>query len=159
MTDFDAAQFRELCGRFATGVVIVTTLDSSGAAAGMTANSFTSVSLDPPLISLNIDRTAEFHRAIEAAATFTVNVLGADQEALSRRFAQAPGPERFSGIGYRRTETGRILLTGAIATIDCETFQRFPVGDHTVVIGRVVGGEAHDGRPLLYFRGGYHNLS
>ncbi len=159
MTDLDGAQFRELCGRFATGVVVVTALDPDQSPAGMTANSFASVSLDPPLISFNVDRASDFHRAIATAETFAVNVLGAGQEALSRRFAKTPGPERFEGVGYRRTDTGRIHLAGAIATLDCETFERFPVGDHTVVIGRVVGGEAHDGRPLLYFRGGYRNLA
>ncbi len=153
----DAAQFRELCGRFATGVVVVTTVAEDGTPAGMTANSFTSVSLDPPMVSINVEHASDFHRTIVAAAGFAINVLGQDQEILSRRFA-GPGPDRFAGIGYRRTDRGLIVLTGAVAVIECEMFQRFPIGDHTIVIGRVVGGEVHDGRPLLYFRGGYHTL-
>lgn len=156
-TSVDAAQFRELCGRFATGVVVVTTAYPDGSPAGMTANSLTSVSLEPPLVSVNVEHVADFHQVITAAPGFAINVLGHDQETLSRRFAGS-GPDRFGGVGYRRTDRGLIVLTGAIAAIECEVFQKFAVGDHTVVVGRVVGGEVHDGRPLLYFRGGYHTL-
>jgi flavin reductase (DIM6/NTAB) family NADH-FMN oxidoreductase RutF len=158
MSDVDAAQFRQLCGRFATGVVVVTAVAPDGAPSGMTANSFTSVSLDPPLVSVNIDRATDFHPVITAADGFVVNVLGSDQEATSRRFAGPPG-RRFDGIGYRRTQRGRVILDGVIAAIECERFAAFEVGDHTIVVGRVIGGEVHDGRPLLYFRGGYHALS
>jgi len=157
-TSVDPAQFRELCGRFATGVVVVTAVGSDGSPAAMTANSFTSVSLDPPLVSLNVEHAADFHPVIAAAPGFAINVLAHDQEAISRRFA-SPGPERFAGIGYRWTDRGSIVLAGAVAAIECETFQRLSIGDHTIVVGRVVGGEVHDGRPLLYFRGGYHTLS
>ncbi len=154
----DAAQFRELCGRFATGVVVVTTVGVDEAPTGMTANSFTSVSLEPPLVSINVEHAAEFHAAIATAPRFAINVLGTDQETLSRRFAGL-GNDRFAGIGYRKTERGVIALTGAIAVLECEVVQRVPIGDHTIVVGRVVAGEVHDGRPLLYFRGGYHTLS
>jgi flavin reductase (DIM6/NTAB) family NADH-FMN oxidoreductase RutF len=157
--DVDSAQFRELCGRFATGVVVITATGPDGAPAGMTANSFTSVSLDPPLVSINVDHQADFHAIVADAAHFTINVLSADQESLSRRFAGPAGADRFEGIGYRITDAGRILLTGAVATIECETFQRIAAGDHTIVIGRVASGEANAGRPLLYFRGGYHTLA
>lgn len=153
----DSAAFRALCGRFATGVVIVTA-DDGGTPSAMTANSFTSVSLDPPLVSVNIDHGADFHEVIARATHFTVNVLGQDQESLSRRFA-GPSVDPFQGVGYRRTDRGHLVLAGAIATIECEVLQRVAVGDHSIVVGRVVGGEAHDGRPLLYFRGGYHTLS
>lgn len=153
----DSAAFRALCGRFATGVVIVTT-DDGGTPSAMTANSFTSVSLDPPLVSVNIDHGAEFHQVIARATSFTINVLGQDQESLSRRFA-GPNVDPFQGVGYRRTDRGHVALAGVIAAIECEVFHRFEVGDHSIVVGRVVGGEAHDGRPLLYFRGGYHTLS
>ncbi|MFN0178475.1 MAG: flavin reductase family protein [Gemmatimonadales bacterium] len=154
----DSATFRALCGRFATGVVVVTAADANDQPVGMTANSFTSVSLDPPLVSVNVDRQAEFHPVILGAGGFAINVLGHDQESLSRRFAN-PRSDRFEGVGYRRTERGLLALSGAITTIECEIFDRIPVGDHTIVVGRVVGGEARDGRPLLYFRGGYHILA
>lgn len=154
------AEFRELCGRFATGVAIVTAFDTDGAPAGMTANSFASLSLAPPLISINVDHSADFHRTIGVAPGFVVNMLAHDQEALSRRFAGgAQGPDRFSGIGYRRTERGGAVLDGGIGFIECEVAERMPTGDHTLIIGRVIGGETQEGRPLLYFRGGYHSLS
>ncbi len=154
------AEFRELCGRFATGVTIVTAIEPDGSPAGMTANSFASLSLAPPLISINVDHTADFHRTIVVAPAFVVNMLAHDQEALSRRFAGgAPSPDRFAGIGYRRTERGGAVLSGGIGFIECEVFKTMAAGDHTLVIGRVVGGETHDGRPLVYFRGGYHSLS
>lgn len=157
MSDVDAAQFRQLCGRFATGVVVITATAADGSPAGMTANSFTSVSLDPPLVSVNVDRGADFHAVILAARGFVINVLAADQEATSRRFA-GPARHRFDGIGYRETGDGWILLEGVIASIHCDRFAIYDVGDHSIVVGRVVGGEVHDGRPLLYFRGGYHGL-
>ncbi|MEZ4586281.1 MAG: flavin reductase family protein [Gemmatimonadales bacterium] len=153
-----SARFRQLCGRFATGVVVITTSDAGGEPAGMTANSFTSVSLDPPLISVNIDRAADFHGAIVAASTFVINVLESQQEEVSRRFA-GPATQRFDGIGYRQTGEGAIVLDGVVAAIECELETSFDVGDHTIVVGRVVGGMTHDARPLLYFRGGYHTLS
>ncbi|MBM4188374.1 MAG: flavin reductase family protein [Gemmatimonadetes bacterium] len=153
----DAAQFRELCGRFATGVVVVTASPASGAPAGMTANSFASVSLEPPLVSVNVDRGSEFHAVIERAASFAINVLSQDQEWISRRFA-ASASNRFDGVGYRRSERGSIVLAGVVAVIECETLERIPVGDHTIVIGRVVGGDTHDLAPLLYYRGGYRTL-
>lgn len=158
MSDVDSAQFRQLCGRFATGVVVVTAVAPDGSPCGMTANSFTSVSLEPPLVSVNIDHGSDFHAAVLQADAFVINVLETSQEALSRRFA-GPARQRFDGVGYRRTEGGRIVLDGVIAAIECERHALFEAGDHTVVIGRVVGGSVHDGRPLLYFRGGYHYLA
>ncbi len=153
----DPSRFRQLCGRFATGVVVITA-DDGDRPAGMTANSFASVSLDPPLISVNVDRSSDFHPVILAAPRFTINVLAADQEALSRRFAGTDASERFTGIGYHRSQAGGIMLTGVVGTIECLRQDGFEVGDHTIVVGRVVGGESLDGRPLLYYRGGYHTL-
>ena len=153
----DPSRFRQLCGRFATGVVVITA-DDGARPAGMTANSFTSVSLDPPLISVNVDRSSDFHPVILAAPRFTVNVLAADQEAMSRRFAAHDAPDRFAGIGYHRSQAGGIVLAGILGTIECLRQEVFQVGDHTIVVGRVVGGESLDGRPLLYYRGGYHTL-
>ena len=158
MSEVDAAQFRHLCGRFATGVVVVTAVRADGSPAGMTANSFTSVSLEPPLVSVNVDSAADFHGVVIAARGFVINILDSSQEALSRRFAAASA-HQFDGVGYRRTEWGGIVLDGVIAAIDCKTERLIDVGDHTIVVGRVAGGETHEGRPLLYFRGGYHTLS
>ena len=154
----DSAQFRELCGRFVTGVVVVTASGGEGSPAGMTANSFASVSLDPPLISINIDRATDFHAVITKAAAFAISVLSSDQEAVSRRFASTE-PDKFAGVGYHTTDHGLIVLNGVIASIECETVHRFDAGDHTIVVGRVIGGEVHAGRPLLYVRGGYGALA
>jgi flavin reductase (DIM6/NTAB) family NADH-FMN oxidoreductase RutF len=158
MPNIDSARFRQLCGRFATGVVVITAVDPKGEPAGMTANSFASVSLEPPLVSINIDRATDFHAVILTVDRFTVNILGNDQEDISRRFAGA-ADARFDGVGYRRTRDGRIVLEGTIAALECERHALFDAGDHTIVVGRVVGGKAHDGHPLLYYRGGYHMLS
>ncbi len=158
--NLEPAEFRELCGRFATGVVIVTATAPDGAPAGMTANSFASVSLAPPLISINVDQSADFHRVIATARAFVITVLGHDQEALSRRFAGgAPAPDRLAGVGYHRTDRGGIVLTGGIGFLECDVEQVVGAGDHSIVIGRVIGGLTQEGRPLLYFRGGYHSLS
>jgi flavin reductase (DIM6/NTAB) family NADH-FMN oxidoreductase RutF len=154
MPDVDSAQFRQLLGRFATGVVIVTTCDPADRPIGMTANSLASVSLEPPLVSLSIDRAAQLHDAILRAPAFAVNVLSAEQEALSRRFA-GPHTDRFDGVGYTLNDRGLVLLEGTLAHIECERHADFPGGDHTIVVGRVVGGATYDRRPLLYYRGGY----
>jgi flavin reductase (DIM6/NTAB) family NADH-FMN oxidoreductase RutF len=157
VTDVDSAQFRQLLGRFATGVAVVTTTDAEGAPAGMTANSLASVSLSPPLVSLCIEREAHLHASILRASAFVINVLSSSQEALSRRFA-GPHPNRFDGIGYTLNDRGLVVLDGTLAHIECERYADYPGGDHTIVVGRVIGGSTCDGRPLLYYRGGYAAL-
>lgn len=152
--DVDPAQFRQLCGHFATGVVIVTAPGADGTPAGMTANSFTSVSLLPPLVSINVDHAADFHPVMLRAEGYVFNVLESAQEALSRRFAGNVA-QRFDGVGYHVDDRGFILLDGVVATIACVPHTRFEAGDHTVFIGRVIGGSVAPGRPLLYYRGGY----
>ncbi len=153
--DIDAAQFRQLCGHFATGVVVITATGPDGAPAGMTANSFASVSLHPPLVSVNVDHAADFYPVMAGAEGYVFNILESHQEALSRRFA-SDLPRRFEGVGYRLDERGFVLLDGAMARILCVPFQRFEAGDHTIFVGRVVGGSVSPGgKPLLYYRGGY----
>src|SRR5438309_8967407 len=157
MPALDSAHCRQLCGRFATGVVVITAMGPDGAPEGMTANSFASVSLEPPLISINVARGADMHAILSAAPEFVVNVLQSDQEALSRRFAERSGP-RFDGVGFHRSERGGILLDGVIAYIECLRMAHFDAGDHTIFVGQVIGGRVHEGRPLLYYRGGYLTL-
>ncbi|HEV8613558.1 MAG TPA: flavin reductase family protein, partial [Gemmatimonadales bacterium] len=141
-------------GHFATGVVIITAAGQDGAPAGMTANSFASVSLTPPLVSVNVDHAAEFHPAMLQAEGYVFNVLESGQEALSRRFAGNVA-QRFDGVGYHVDDRGFILLDGVVAAIACVPHTSFETGDHTVFIGRVIGGSVAPGRPLLYYRGGY----
>jgi flavin reductase (DIM6/NTAB) family NADH-FMN oxidoreductase RutF len=153
----DAAQFRQLLGRFATGVTILTITAPDGRLLGMTANSLSSVSLYPPLISVCVDREAEMHNAILAVDQFVVNVLSSGQETLARRFADKH-EDRFEGIGYHINPDGLILLGGVLAHVECQRVAHYPGGDHTIVIGRVMGGSTSKGRPLLYYRGGYAAL-
>ena len=152
--DVDPAQFRQLCGHFATGVVIITATAPDGSPAGMTANSFASVSLAPPLISVNVDHAADMHAVLRHAKQFSINILNSGQEALSRRFAGNTSG-RFDGIGYRIEDRGFVLLDGALAVLTCASHASFEAGDHTIHVGRVVGGNVAPGRPLLYYRGGY----
>lgn len=155
--EIDPSQFRQLLGRFATGVTILTVATPEGRPLGMTANSLASVSLHPPLISVCVDRAAELHDVIVHAPEFVVNVLASPQEALARRFSDKH-EDRFDGIGYHLSPEGLILLDGALAHVTCERFGEYPGGDHTIVLGRVVGGATNDGRPLLFYRGGYAAL-
>jgi flavin reductase (DIM6/NTAB) family NADH-FMN oxidoreductase RutF len=153
----DPSEFRQLLGRFATGVTILTVATPEGRPLGMTANSVASVSLHPPLVSVCVDREAEMHEAVLRVREFVVNVLSSHQEALARRFADKH-EDRFEGIGYHLSPDGLILLDGVLAHIECERFAEYPGGDHTIVLGRVTGGTTADGRPLLYYRGGYAAL-
>lgn len=154
----DQALFRQLLGRFATGVTVITARDGEGRAHGMTANSLSSVSLEPPLVLLCIDHEASMHDLLLQAPQFAVNVLSSSQETLSRRFAQEH-EERFEGVGYQESPRGLVLLDGALAHIECERVATHEAGDHTILIGRVVAGGTADGRPLCYFRGGYASLA
>jgi 3-hydroxy-9,10-secoandrosta-1,3,5(10)-triene-9,17-dione monooxygenase reductase component len=156
--DLDPAEFRQLLGRFATGVTVVTVLLPDGRPAGMTANSLSSVSLSPPLLSLCIDHAAELYAPLLAAPAFIVNILEASQESLSRRFA-AKEVDRFDGIGYHPSPRGQPVLDGALAWIECVPHARCEAGDHTILIGRLLGGGTTDGAPLIYFRGGYAGLT
>lgn len=151
----DPYHFRDLCGRFATGVTVVTCFADDGTPVGMTVNSFASVSLEPPLVSIAIDHQASVFAALERAPRWTVNILEAGQEALSRRFSEfAAG--RFDGVGWHRSDSGDLLLDGTLAQLTCLRREAFSVGDHSIVIGEVIAGvSAHHGAPLLFYRGGY----
>jgi flavin reductase (DIM6/NTAB) family NADH-FMN oxidoreductase RutF len=124
---------------------------------GMTANSVASVSLNPPLISVCVDHEADMHGAILHVEQFVVNVLSSSQETLARRFADEH-EDRFDGVGYHLSPDGLVLLGGALAHIECQRYADYPGGDHTIVVGRVIGGTTSKGRPLLYYRGGYAAL-
>ena len=157
MHGVDPAQFRQLLGRFATGVTVVTTRDPQGRPIGMTASSVASVSLDPPLLLVSVSQEHDMHPALKVAPRFVLNVLAADQEEISRRFA-AEHPDRFDGIGYHETRQGIPVLDGVLASIECEKQAEAPGGDHTVFFGLVTGGSVTDRSPLLYYRGGYAGL-
>jgi len=153
-TPVDADQFRQLLGRFATGVTVVTVRSASGAPLGMTASSLASVSLDPPLVLVSVDRANDMHDALKTAPHFAINILTADQEILSRRFASTD-PNRFDGVGYREGRNGLPLLNDVVAHIECAMHGAVPGGDHTVYFGLVTGGDVTEARPLIYYRSGY----
>jgi flavin reductase (DIM6/NTAB) family NADH-FMN oxidoreductase RutF len=154
----DPDSFRSVLGRFASGITVVTTRDTEGRDVGMTVSAFASVSLDPPLICICIERRASMFRALCGAETFGVSILASDQEALSRRFSAMESSHRFDGIGYERGESGVLLLDEALAHIECRRVAQHEAGDHTIFIGEVERADARDARPLLYYRGGYAQL-
>src|SRR5437660_754066 len=153
MHGVDPSQFRQLLGRFATGVTVVTTRERSGKPIGMTASSVASVSLDPPLVLVSVARDNDMHPALKAAEHFVLNVLAADQEAISRRFAEEH-PNRFDGIGYRETLQGMPVLEGVLASIECEKHGEAPGGESAGVIGPVHRGKGAGRGAAALFRGG-----
>lgn len=154
---FDTASFRALLGRFATGVTVVTTRDADGIDHGMTVSALCSLSLDPPLVLICIERTASMHDVLLGSSEFVVNILSEDQEPIARRFAEQL-EDRFEGVGYARGVTGPAVLSDALAHIECTLVDRHPGGDHTICIGEVIAGVARSDRPLLYYRGGYTQM-
>lgn len=154
----DPDTFRSVLGRFASGVTVVTARDANGRDVGMTVSAFCSVSLVPPLVLICIDHTASSHAPLLDTSHFAVNILSADQEAISRRFASIDDAMRFDGVGYSRGASGAALLDDSLAHIECRRVAEYPAGDHTVVIGEVEAAVAHSASPLLYYRGGYAQL-
>lgn len=152
-----ADEFRRACGRFATGVSVATVIDPQGTPHGLTVNSFSSVSLDPPLILICLGHVVSVIDAFRAAKHFGINVLSADQRELSDRFARK-GYDRFDGLPWDRGATGVPLLPGALAGIECEVHDRVTSGDHDIFIGRMVGVRLTEGNPLIYFASAYREL-
>ena len=155
----DPAHFRRVLGHYPTGVSIVTALDEAGAPLGMVVGSFTSVSMDPPLIAYFAMITSWTYGQIRPSGRFCVNVLAADQEPLCRAFASR-GADKFTGVGWHPAATGSPILDDAVAWIDCETEAIHSAGDHDIVVGRVVDLDVAAPRPsLLFFQGGYGSFS
>jgi len=151
---------RTIMGRFATGVTVVT-MKAGDTLWGMTANAVTSLSLDPPLVLVCVDKTTQTHGFLNEAGSFAMNILAEDQQELSDRFA-TPGPKEFSDLDYIEGETGAPVLAGTLGYVDCRLSEVLAGGDHDIFIGEIVHGEDRvgedgTGRPLLYF-GGYARL-
>lgn len=153
----DRNELRRVMGHFATGVTVITTRSKDGKPYGLTANAFTSVSLDPPLLLVSVDKKAESYPYFEESGVFTVNILADDQESLSRRFAVSGGP-KFEGVAYRAGANGAAILDGALAYIECKLAATYPGGDHTLYLGEVQEAGTVEGKPLLFFRGGYRAI-
>jgi flavin reductase (DIM6/NTAB) family NADH-FMN oxidoreductase RutF len=150
-------EFRAACGRFATGVTIATVLDSKRQPHGLTVSSFTSVSLDPPLISICLGHAVTVIDLFREVNFFGINILADDQQAISQRFARR-GLDRFQGVGWTLGEYGVPLLDGVLAAIECQVDRRITAGDHDILVGRMVATRVRDGAPLLHFSGDYRKL-
>jgi flavin reductase (DIM6/NTAB) family NADH-FMN oxidoreductase RutF len=153
----DLKELRRVMGHFATGVTVVTTKDGADAPFGLTANAFASLSLQPPLVLVCVDKGAHCYACFEGSKCFAVNVLGEAQEELSRRFA-TKGAEKFNGIPWHKGECGVALLDGAIGHIECKVVSSYDGGDHTIYIGEVLSAVGSGDRPLIFFQGKYHRL-
>ncbi len=154
---FDQAKQRKIMGQFATGVTVVTTGGRAGVH-GLTANAVASLSLDPPLVLVAVDKKAHSLEFLKVNRCFAVNILRLEQEATSRRFA-IPGPKDFSGLAILTSATGSPVLADCLAYLDCRVIDILPGGDHEIFVGEIVAGEVHKGRPLLYHAGKYRSLA
>ena len=153
-TEIDGRDLRRAFGNFATGVTIVTTLDADGNPCGFTANSFTSVSIDPPLLLVSIAKAAYGCAVFTASRGFAVNILALDQRELSNRFASA-GADKFDGLKWREEASGSPVIDGVVAWFDCEHFEQVDAGDHIILIGRVLKYAHNTHSPLGFCRGAY----
>ena len=157
----DGDAYRRIIGQFATGVTVVTTAHD-GWLHGMTANALTSVSLDPLLLLVCVDKSAHAHEQLDKAGSFAVNILAAEQEEVSKTFAVSSEPEQgqLRGVPYRLGPHGSPVLEGCLAYVECEVSDRFVGGDHTLFMGAVVGGELlREAAPLLFYQGRYQRLA
>jgi len=157
-----AADFRRALGQFSTGVTVVTVERAADLVHGMTANSFTSVSLAPPLVLICVDHKAKLLPLLQKKRRFGVSILKAEQQAISEYFAtgeQTPEAETRLGIRYHWTKSGIPLLEGTLAQLACHVIASHVGGDHTIFVGEVESGEIHAGEPLLFFRGKYHHIA
>jgi flavin reductase (DIM6/NTAB) family NADH-FMN oxidoreductase RutF len=155
-------EFRLACAQFATGVTVVTAERTPGKVHGMTANSVTSVSLNPLLLLVCVDHRAHLLPMLKEKQRFGVSILKQEQQAISRYFAQteeSAETEAKLGIRYRWTESGVPLLEDALVHIACKVTAAHVAGDHTIFIGQVETTEIFDGDPLVYFRGGYRSIA
>lgn len=150
----DEATFRNALGHFATGVSVVTMRAGSGEASGFTANSFTSVSLDPPLVLVCVDKAISSHPLMGVAPGFLVNILTDQQEELARRFAN-PELDKLAGLPVSEGPFGAPRLEGCLAYIAASRHAHHDGGDHTIFVGEVTGTELDDGLPLLFYKGMY----
>jgi flavin reductase (DIM6/NTAB) family NADH-FMN oxidoreductase RutF len=153
-------EYRQLIGCFPTGVTIIT-MAREGEVRGMTANAITSVSLEPLLLLICVDKRTITHRFLEEAKTFAVNILAEDQEHVSRALASRDSDDarRLMGHPYHPGQTGCPILDDCVAYLECRTTEVFPGGDHSIFIGEVIWGEIlREDPPLIFFRGKYRRL-
>lgn len=156
----DSKHLRQVFGRFCTGVTVVCTRDAAGHPLGITVNSFSSVSLDPPLVLFCITRDSDTLPALQHSRCFSVNILAEAQRDISGRLAKKGGPEKMDGIATRAVATGAPVVADTLGWLDCETHALYEGGDHLIVVGLIKAcavGEAQP--PLLYFQSAYRTLT
>jgi flavin reductase (DIM6/NTAB) family NADH-FMN oxidoreductase RutF len=149
--------FRTVMRRYPTGVTVVTTI-LDGRLKGFTANAFSSVSADPPMVLICVDRRARSHPLIASAGRYCVNILRLEQQELAVRFASKEPDDPFETVPYVQAQTGAPILEGALGYFDCELAEEHSAGTHTIFIGKVVACGASDGSPLGYFNAGYRDF-
>jgi 4-hydroxyphenylacetate 3-hydroxylase, reductase component len=155
----DKSEFTRACGRFATGVTIASVCDASGTPHGLTVNSFTSVSLVPPLILICLGQEASVIKYFRTTSHFGISILGEDQRTLSDHFARK-GHDRFDGVAWHAGQTGVPLVDDVVATVECSLHQRFTAGDHDIFVGEVLHTRVRDdARPLVYYASRYRSLA
>lgn len=153
----DPKEQRRILGKFATGVTVAST-KIGDETWGMTANAVTSLSLDPPLVILCVQKDSQSLDKFKDGGCYALSILAADQQELSDRFA-FKGPKDFSGLDTKTAETGAPILNGSLGWVDCKLKEILPGGDHDIFIGEIVAGEAPEGgEPLLYYGGKYAKL-
>ena len=157
LPSLEPRQFRRVCSRFASGVTIINVVDSAGVPHGMTASSFTSVSLNPPLILVCVGSGAKFLEVANSSEYFGVNILDETQRKLSERFAGS-GYDRFDGVTWNPGATGVPLFPGVLASMECARFATFTAGDHEILIGKVLHANWREGEPLIHFGSQYRAL-
>lgn len=159
MTDFqDTKELRNAMGTFATGITVVTTLDGQNEPVGMTVNSFSSVSLDPPLVLWCLAETSNYCDIFLNADYFAINILSADQQPLSQLFA-SPEENKFSQTDWHAGVQKMPLFPGCIAHMECRIEHRHAGGDHIILVGLVLNFKHTDAAPLVFSRGDYHSLT
>ena len=144
-------------GHFATGVTVITTKDHDGAPQGLTANAFMSLSLNPPLAIISVDKGATCYGCFAPGNGFSVNILSEDQEDISRRFA-TKGIDKFADLNWHAGKNGAALIDGALGQVECQITACYDGGDHTIVVGEILDVAAEGERPLLFFKGKYQKL-
>lgn len=154
----DERRFRDVIGHFTTGVTVVTSLRADGRPCGLTANSVASVSLDPLLMLVCLDREAASHGCVIDGGAFAVSILSHEDEALARRFAEGEREDRFVALEWRAEVTGSPVLARSLAWVDCRVRDVHEGGDHSIVVGEVVACGARSGEPLVFYRGEYKRI-
>jgi flavin reductase (DIM6/NTAB) family NADH-FMN oxidoreductase RutF len=157
--EFDRRRFRDALASFPTGVTVITTRTAEGEPVGITANSFSSVSLDPPLVLFNLARKARSLAAFTTSRHFAISVLASDQGAISNRFAVSSG-NKWDDTEYTTARNGCPIISGALASFECERHDQFDGGDHLILVGRVQHfARLATGEPLVFSRGSYRALA